>query len=394
LWVKHEDKGRVELHFVIPNVELVSGKRLQPYYHRADLKRVDNWKRLINHDFGLSDPDSPDNVRTQSISHDAPKTRKEEAEQVKSTMEELYMRGEVRSRSDVVKALTGMGYTVRGKKVLSIKRDYWKKAIRLKGALYELDVRPINEVGEYLRGAKREYDNGAYERIKRARSELREQLKKRFIENRRQYPQELRGDKNRGHKESKIEAELAWDRFYHSSSAYNVLEYSSESRSTRESHSTEVRNFRVDGKNYTGAFEVPENSPQADIRGKLLQRRERGLSVDSKWVQPGVDLRRKTLRETKGVLRNDGNRETSNGKSKEPGSTLQRARGNLNKAIKRLGKGLDEFGRALKGVRFSAAKLAGAVQKSNSNTRGLAARLSHFEEEIEYEEEYRIRRSF
>ncbi|MXD28281.1 hypothetical protein FQZ90_26885, partial [Escherichia coli] len=32
LWVEHQDKGRLELNFVIPNMELQSGKRLQPYY--------------------------------------------------------------------------------------------------------------------------------------------------------------------------------------------------------------------------------------------------------------------------------------------------------------------------------------------------------------------------
>ncbi|WP_149807134.1 relaxase/mobilization nuclease domain-containing protein, partial [Listeria monocytogenes] len=36
LWVEHRDKGRLELNFVIPNIELQSGKRLQPYYDRAD----------------------------------------------------------------------------------------------------------------------------------------------------------------------------------------------------------------------------------------------------------------------------------------------------------------------------------------------------------------------
>uniref|UniRef100_UPI00301DBC63 relaxase/mobilization nuclease domain-containing protein n=1 Tax=Salmonella enterica TaxID=28901 RepID=UPI00301DBC63 len=34
LWVEHQDKGRLELNFLIPNTELLSGKRLQPYYDR------------------------------------------------------------------------------------------------------------------------------------------------------------------------------------------------------------------------------------------------------------------------------------------------------------------------------------------------------------------------
>src|SRR5699024_1678974 len=48
LWVEHRDKGRVELNVLIPNVELRSGKRLQPYYHAADKARVDTWKNAIN----------------------------------------------------------------------------------------------------------------------------------------------------------------------------------------------------------------------------------------------------------------------------------------------------------------------------------------------------------
>ncbi|MEC4346836.1 relaxase/mobilization nuclease domain-containing protein, partial [Klebsiella pneumoniae] len=30
LWVEHTDKGRLELNFLIPNTELLTGKRLQP----------------------------------------------------------------------------------------------------------------------------------------------------------------------------------------------------------------------------------------------------------------------------------------------------------------------------------------------------------------------------
>ncbi|EEZ6074964.1 relaxase/mobilization nuclease domain-containing protein, partial [Escherichia coli O6] len=44
LWVEHQDKGRLELNFVIPNMELQSGKRLQPYYDRADRPRIDAWQ--------------------------------------------------------------------------------------------------------------------------------------------------------------------------------------------------------------------------------------------------------------------------------------------------------------------------------------------------------------
>ncbi|MCN2143069.1 relaxase/mobilization nuclease domain-containing protein, partial [Escherichia coli] len=64
LWVEHQDKGRLELNFVIPNMELQTGKRLQPYYDRADRPRIDAWQTLVNHHYGLHDPNAPENRRT------------------------------------------------------------------------------------------------------------------------------------------------------------------------------------------------------------------------------------------------------------------------------------------------------------------------------------------
>ncbi|WP_407252232.1 relaxase/mobilization nuclease domain-containing protein [Klebsiella michiganensis] len=48
LWVEHEDKGRLELNFLIPNTELLTGRRLQPYYDRADRPRIDAWQTIVN----------------------------------------------------------------------------------------------------------------------------------------------------------------------------------------------------------------------------------------------------------------------------------------------------------------------------------------------------------
>jgi hypothetical protein len=59
LWVEHRDKERLELNFVIPNIELLSGKRLQPYFDRADRPRIDAWKVVVNAQLGLHDPDDP-----------------------------------------------------------------------------------------------------------------------------------------------------------------------------------------------------------------------------------------------------------------------------------------------------------------------------------------------
>jgi hypothetical protein len=72
LWVEHRDKVneekgvRLELNFLIPNVEVNSGKRLQPFYAAADLDRVECFKQITNYDYNLHDPDDPANGRQQS----------------------------------------------------------------------------------------------------------------------------------------------------------------------------------------------------------------------------------------------------------------------------------------------------------------------------------------
>ena len=58
-WIEHTDKERLELNFVIANVELTTGKRLQPYFDRVDRPLVENWKQVTNHEYGLTDPTTP-----------------------------------------------------------------------------------------------------------------------------------------------------------------------------------------------------------------------------------------------------------------------------------------------------------------------------------------------
>jgi len=58
-WIEHTDKGRLELNFFIPNVELTTQKALTPYFDRADRPLVDSFQRLINQRYDLSDPDDP-----------------------------------------------------------------------------------------------------------------------------------------------------------------------------------------------------------------------------------------------------------------------------------------------------------------------------------------------
>ena len=150
LWVEHRDKGRLELNFVIPNIELQSGKRLQPYFDRADRPRVNAWQTLTNDRLGLRDPNDPLNRRPMTLASDLPHDKQQAAEKITAGLMNLMQQGEIRSRQDVVKQLESYGLSVarETKNSISIADPDGGKNIRLKGMIYERDFK----FGEGLRG--------------------------------------------------------------------------------------------------------------------------------------------------------------------------------------------------------------------------------------------------
>ncbi len=150
LWVEHRDKGRLELNFVIPNIELRSGKRLQPYFDRADRPRVNAWQTLTNDRLGLRDPNDPLNRRPMTQASDLPRDKQQAAEKITAGLMNLMQQGKIRSRQDVVKQLELYGLSVarETKNSISIADPDGGKNIRLKGMIYERDFK----FGEGLRG--------------------------------------------------------------------------------------------------------------------------------------------------------------------------------------------------------------------------------------------------
>lgn len=47
-WIEHVDKGRLELNFIIPKIDLNSGKAMNPYFDKVDRDLVNTWKNVTN----------------------------------------------------------------------------------------------------------------------------------------------------------------------------------------------------------------------------------------------------------------------------------------------------------------------------------------------------------
>jgi hypothetical protein len=172
LWVEHQDKGRLELNFVIPNVELVTGKRLQPYFDRADRPRIDAWQTVVNARLGLHDPNDPTNRRALVTPSTLPKTAQAAAETITAGLLRLAEAGEITTRQDVLSALEGAGFEIARTttRSISLANPDGGRNIRLKGALYEQHF----DAGEGLRAeienAGERYRADAENRVQRART--------------------------------------------------------------------------------------------------------------------------------------------------------------------------------------------------------------------------------
>lgn len=138
LWVEHTDKGRVELNFFIPNVELESGNRFQPYYDRTDRGLIDAWKHTINHEYGLSDPNDPAKRQILSIA-DLPSDKKAFKNELNGLLEQMVADGMVNNRQEMVQAMRDLGLVVARttKTAISIQDPAGGQNIRFKGAIYD-----------------------------------------------------------------------------------------------------------------------------------------------------------------------------------------------------------------------------------------------------------------
>ena len=189
LWVEHRDKGRLELNFVVPNVELLSGKRLQPYFDRADQPRINAWKTGINAVLNLHDPDDPKNKRELVTPRNLPASKQAAARSITDGLLSLANSGQVATRQDVVNTLQNAGFTVarQTKKSISIADPDGGRNIRLQGMIYEQDFRYGAGLRAEIEAAGARYRAESEKRVREAREVYHHGLEIKRAENRTRY---------------------------------------------------------------------------------------------------------------------------------------------------------------------------------------------------------------
>jgi len=205
-WIEHSDKNRVELNFFMPNVELRTDKRLQPYYDRADRPLTDNFQTVINHEYGLSDPHAFEKKQLLKIDLDTPRPVAEFKKDVHELILNHVAKGEIKSQENLVEIFTNAGLEVSRAtgKSISIKNPDGGRNIRFDGELYGKEfyeqTRTLEEFKEYVgreQSGKLEADGDDYQRnYQRAITELGETVARRTERHHQLYPEQNRIDRS------------------------------------------------------------------------------------------------------------------------------------------------------------------------------------------------------
>lgn len=150
-WNIHEDKGRIELNYVIPMVELTTGRRLNPFppgEAKEDFK--DAFDAYINHQMGYNQV-VPDPIKASQSQFEVkvlPKSSSKIAEDFrknKPTKDEIsdcvahqIINDKISTRQELCDFLENFGEITRiNDKFISLKPYGSEKAFRLKGPVYE-----------------------------------------------------------------------------------------------------------------------------------------------------------------------------------------------------------------------------------------------------------------
>ncbi|MGE4452167.1 relaxase/mobilization nuclease domain-containing protein [Castellaniella sp.] len=150
--VKHQDKGNIEYHFVIPHLTL-EGKKFNPFavigrdYGRSAFQSAQAATRILNDEFGFNqvqiNPESKKGLVNREIKqqkHQSITSIRSKTEFAESCIS-LVKAGKINNKEELIGVLKSAGYSItrNGENYLSIKREGWGRAMRLESGIFAND---------------------------------------------------------------------------------------------------------------------------------------------------------------------------------------------------------------------------------------------------------------
>ena len=150
LWTRHTHAGRMELNFLVPRMELSTGKSLNiAPPGPASRTLFDTFRSWVNSTYGLADPDDARRARDVSLPNHIARLKADGARKGKALQQDIreaitervkreVAAGRIIDQDGVVRFLKGEGFTLnrQGKDYISVIEPSGGTKIRLKGVLY------------------------------------------------------------------------------------------------------------------------------------------------------------------------------------------------------------------------------------------------------------------
>lgn len=219
LWVEHSDKGRLELNYLIPKIDLPTQKSLTPYFDTLDRHRIEIWRDIQNLLHKLSDPNDP--RKSQVISNDKRIKLFEDYKKLNEQLHELVSKNRIQNREQLIALLNKSNIETKAYKTyITVKFPNSKKTQKLKGGIYNEEFRSIRAITDICDRGREEisqYSNrdtqGIYKVLKQKLDEYTrkkgEYFRRKFVEcenkNRNYFESEY--EKHRSRNDSKFEKE-------------------------------------------------------------------------------------------------------------------------------------------------------------------------------------------
>ena len=281
LWIEHKDKlneetgeRRLELNFLIPNTEILTGNRLQPFYHEADMPRVDLFKKIINFEHQLHDPDDPMFRQDIKTKKSLPKNTADIKRVLDVAAKKQIEEGFITDRESMKRWLIDLELEITKEtaKAISIKNPYGdenSRPIRLEGAIYEQNFR-FGAEGDSLTAE-------ASERYRR-------EARKRYRENLQRYAEQIDGkirEFQQKYQQRDAELEKAGHASHERAKDPNLDQQGGVEKSAERSHE---RDYRAD---YNRQEDVAESTYRSNHRNSgSLPEASRELRGDLARVEP------------------------------------------------------------------------------------------------------------
>lgn len=193
LWVRHTHESRVELHFVTPRMEMVSGRSLNiapPGYQ----KHYDALRDVLNKEHGWNDPMAPERAR-ETVSLIESVQRGDARELIHEWIVQRIETAEIHNRQSMIDALISAGFDLprAGKNYITVRDPQTDERWRLKGDLFREDWTRENTLERALERSTNEPSRSGSRLDAIALDELRDRLERsleaRSSYNRNRYPQ-------------------------------------------------------------------------------------------------------------------------------------------------------------------------------------------------------------